>query len=317
MATSGSINFSLNRDEVIKAALRKLGVLAEGENPSSEQINNGAQALNVIVKAWQSQGIHLWKTKELTLFLTESQGKYTIDASSENATFDTIVQTAVNGAASSGASTITVDSITGISNGDIIGIELSSTSMQWTTVNGAPSGTTVTLTDTLTAAVADDAVVYVYTTKAPRVLRVVDARRKDSAGNDVPINVVPRDTYYAIPNKGTTGKTSQVYYDPQLTNGLVYLWPEPDDVTDFIQMTVQTTLEDFDATTDTPDLPQEWYRPLIYTLASDLAPEYGLDLNERAILHDMAEELKDEALSFDTEPNSIWFAPSTAYPWGN
>ena len=307
MSTSGSINFTLNRDEIIKASLRKLGVLAEGETPTSEQINDGSQALNVIVKAWQAQGIHLWKTKELTLFLTESQGSYTIDASSEHATHS-YVQTAVDGAVASGASTIDVDSITGISNGDFIGIELSTTSMQWTTVSGAPSGSTITLTDVLTAAVADNATVYTYTTKANRPLRMDSVRRKDKDGIDVPVTMVARNTYYDIPNKTITGKTTQAYYDPQLNNGVVHLWPEPDDVTDFMQFTVQTTIEDFDVTTDTSDLPQEWYRSLIWALAYDLSPEYGLSLEERALIHDTAEEFLDEAKGFDTEPNEIWFA---------
>jgi hypothetical protein len=71
-------------------------------------------------------------------------------------------RTTVSVAASSGASTIDVASITGISNGDIIAIELDTvlisagSERQWfhTTVNGAPAGSTITLTATLPADVA-------------------------------------------------------------------------------------------------------------------------------------------------------------------
>ena len=50
---------------------------------------------------------------------------------------------------SGGNTTITVASITGIASGDIIGIKLDTGLYHFTTVNGAPAGSTVTLTAAL------------------------------------------------------------------------------------------------------------------------------------------------------------------------
>jgi hypothetical protein len=63
-------------------------------------------------------------------------------------TFDLL--TTLSSGASATDTTIDVTSATGVTSGDIIGILLDDGSTQWTTVNGAPSGTTITITDALT-----------------------------------------------------------------------------------------------------------------------------------------------------------------------
>jgi hypothetical protein len=78
MATSGSTSFELTRDDIIKAALRKCGALAEGETPSTESITNGAQALNNIVVRFATLGMPLWKRTELPVTLVLGQRDYTI-----------------------------------------------------------------------------------------------------------------------------------------------------------------------------------------------------------------------------------------------
>jgi hypothetical protein len=45
LTTSGSFDWELNRDQLITSALRKLGVVAQGKSPSSDQIDEGAEAL--------------------------------------------------------------------------------------------------------------------------------------------------------------------------------------------------------------------------------------------------------------------------------
>ena len=47
--TSGTTTFSITRDDIIKAALRKIGVVAQGETPTTDQITEAAFALNLMV----------------------------------------------------------------------------------------------------------------------------------------------------------------------------------------------------------------------------------------------------------------------------
>lgn len=78
MATSGSTNYSYNRDQIITAALRKLGVVAQGESPSTVQKNEASEALNLMTKAFISEGMPLWKIDEYDLPLEEGTSSYTI-----------------------------------------------------------------------------------------------------------------------------------------------------------------------------------------------------------------------------------------------
>lgn len=78
MATSGSTNYATSRDNLIKGALRLIGVLAQGETPSTDQVTEAAEALNYLVKAWQADGMPLWGIKEYELTLVASTAKYRI-----------------------------------------------------------------------------------------------------------------------------------------------------------------------------------------------------------------------------------------------
>lgn len=78
MATSGSYDYSQNRDDIIKRALRLLGVLAQGENPTTDQVTEAAIALNGLVKAWQADGMPLWSIKQLTVPLVADTREYTL-----------------------------------------------------------------------------------------------------------------------------------------------------------------------------------------------------------------------------------------------
>lgn len=70
--------FTVTRDDVIQAALRGLSVLEEGATPTAAAVTNAAQALNLIIKNWQKDGIKLWTIDDLQVPLVASQTTYTI-----------------------------------------------------------------------------------------------------------------------------------------------------------------------------------------------------------------------------------------------
>jgi len=78
MATSGNTSYESNRDNIIKAALRKCGALAEGETPSTESVTNCSQALNNIVLRFSTLGMALWKRTELPVTLVAGTATYNI-----------------------------------------------------------------------------------------------------------------------------------------------------------------------------------------------------------------------------------------------
>ena len=309
MPTSGSINLSASRDDIITEALEMIGVLGEGDSPNANQLTSAARTLNYMIKSWQADGINLFAVQQAYLFLIKNQSSYSLISSTTDHYTASFVETTTSAAASSGASTITVTSATGISASDKIGVYQDST-MHWTTVNGVPSGTTVTLTAALTADVASGAVVYAYTSKANRPMRVLEAVVHDDF--DVPIHIGSREEYFNQSDKGTDSRVNTVYYDPQVTTPKLYVWPQTDDERHYLKLYIQRTLEDFDAAADVPDFPQEWYLPLAYNLAVLIAPKHGKTRTSLETIFSLAEREYQRVKGFDTESTSIFLAPARA-----
>lgn len=304
MATSGSTNYTVNRDDIITEALEQLGVLGEGESPNSDQLTSSARTLNMMVKSWQSKVKNLHVIQDLFVFQNGVKETYIIDGTTDHASSE-ITTTALGAAAASSATTLNVDSITGFSNGDNIGIELDDGTRQWTTINGAPSGTTITLTDALTGAAAIDNTVVGYTTKADTPYRVDKAYRRNigtpTEPIDVPIKLLARGDYVELTTKKASGPPTQVYVDKQRASVRLKVWPLASSVNDIVGLKVWRTLEDFDAATDDADFPSNWYLALSYNLALYLAPKYGLDHNTKVLLKNEADDLFADASSDETE----------------
>lgn len=79
MSTSGVTTFNLTSDQLVAASLRKNAVLGDGQSPSSTQLANGTQALNVMLKTFMAKGMPLWVMSEYDLTLT-SASTYTFSA---------------------------------------------------------------------------------------------------------------------------------------------------------------------------------------------------------------------------------------------
>lgn len=86
MATSGDTTWSLNRDQVITGALRKLGVLPSGGTPSTAQVNDASEALNALIKAFHADGMPVWKIGSKSFNTIASTNSYTISPSGSDVT---------------------------------------------------------------------------------------------------------------------------------------------------------------------------------------------------------------------------------------
>ena len=86
MATSGNANYNRTATQIIKSALRKIGAIADGETPESSEMADGLEALNIMVKAWQAEGLRLWLQDEETVTLVVNQTTYTFGSGGVNFT---------------------------------------------------------------------------------------------------------------------------------------------------------------------------------------------------------------------------------------
>jgi len=88
-----SSNYSINRDQIISLALRKLGTLEVGSTPDAETIANANMSLNLLVKQLNTDGLKLWKTSELIIPLFANQTSYTLGGAGCDLMYDTLAPT--------------------------------------------------------------------------------------------------------------------------------------------------------------------------------------------------------------------------------
>lgn len=306
MATSGSVDFSYNTSQIVNSALRLTGVLGTGETPTADDNSAATEALNVMLKALQGEGLNLFTRKRMSILLEKNKRKYTVGT--DHITYS-YTRTQVKTAAIAAATSIDVDSTSGMAASDYIGIELDDGTIHWTTVSSVTDSDTVVIASGLASAAAVDNYVYFYRTKADRPLRLIQAWVRDVNTNDTPISLISQQEYYDIGNKTSDGLVSQIFYDPQLT-GVFYVWPETDDVTNTVELIVQKPFDDMDSSTNTLDFPVEWTEAIKYGLAARIGAEWQIPLPRLQYLTMQAELMKQNAKSFDVENNSIYFSPS-------
>lgn len=287
MTTSNSTDFNQTRDQIISDALIGLGVYRPGATISTVDYNYCSNILNKLVKAWQGQGIHMWKATEGTLFLVNGQNKYTLSSTSTDLAGDNVVETTLT--ADGSGTSLTVTSTSGMITGDTIVICLDDNTLQSTTIT-VNSSTSLTLGTTLTSACSSGARVATYTTHATRPTHISSARFNNSDGTDRMIYLRGRDEFMLIPNKEITGKVNQAFYSPNISDGTLYVWPTPDSVTERIKYSYIKMIQDFDASADNPDFPTEWLDCLTLNLMYRVAKPYGRDADDRQQLKADADE---------------------------
>jgi len=304
MAVSGSYDYTRTEQQIIRAAMRKIGVLATGETPSSDDYEVCSEALNLLLKAWQNQGIGIWLNQECTLYLQKDTIEYSLGPSGDHWTADPH-KTETSAAADSAATTIVVDSYTGMADGDYIGIECDDGTLHWSTID-TPASTTITIDDALDDEVSVDAHVYFYTSKAQKPIEILKdtIRKVDSDAHETPIQLISAPQYRAINNKTNEGPVNSVYYDNQLTNGKLYVWPEPDDVQEFLRMTIRRPISDVDSLAHNVEVPPEFLLALQYNLAIHIAPEFETKASQD--VKDLAYDTLLEAKGFSREPASMF-----------
>jgi hypothetical protein len=281
--------------------MRKTGVYDPGEEPSPEESADAVLALQVMVKEWATQGIDVPWRETVTLFLQPGTQSYRIGPTGDHAT-TSYVETTLAASASASATTLSLTSTTGLTAADYIGVKLDDGSIHWTTIVN-PATTSIT-TGLASAAAAGNAV-YAYTTKANRPQKVVYAHRRDEDDQDTPVELIGDIAYRGLSNKSSTGPVTQCFYQPTLDNGTLFVWGTGGP--DKLLLICQPLVDDFDAASNNPQFPIEWAGALIYGLASELAPEYGLPLKERNDLMRRAAMKLESLLNYDVENASVIF----------
>lgn len=313
MATSGSSDFAVTRDDIINMAARKIQAAGIGITMSADMRADFAMGLNSMVKAWAAKQLHIWTVSEAILFPQVSQVKYGMGTGATDHVTGTYYQTTISANEALAQTTISLTSTANITAADKIGIVQDDGTVLWSTVTSKTS-TTVLIANALTDSAAAGNYVWNYTVNIVRPLKIVAARRYNVAsGIETPlVPMLARNDYMALPNKTQTGSINQAFYDPQLAIGYLYIWNPPAVVDTLLKFTYYRPIQDFDSAGDAPDLPIEWVNPLVFNLAVLMAPDFSVPMEKFQQVKALADQFLDDAEGFDREAESITFGVDTS-----
>lgn len=292
---------------VIEKALRVLRVFDRNQPLQAEDRNDGMQALNSVTAWIATEYNHLWLESLCILLCKKGVPSYQMGAGATYITTQEYLKTlSLTANALAGATTVTVNSASGVQDGDSIAVFDNNGNSFFTVVDGAPVGNVITLTDALPANADSGNLVYTFFDVAPRALRVRNAQYSDSiTSSEIPVNRFSRDTYFDQPVKLTQGSASNWYYDPQTPVGTMYLWPTPYSDRNVLRFTAQRPFVVNETNLDEVDFPDEWIMCLAYQTACYMMDEYGVPADRQQLIKAKADELLSSCLAFDNDGDGV------------
>lgn len=340
MSTSGTFSFTVSQSDIIREMMLNCGAIGEAEVPTAQEYNDCARKLNMLMKQWMGKqdfapGLKMWTRQRGDLFLGYTKYQYQLGPSGDNWAGGVTGgglgvnynQTQTTATANIGATTILVSSIVNINNGDYIGVQCGS-DIFWTTVNGAPTGSTVTLTNALTTAASPSAYVWNYTTKQQRPLAIVTSVLRDLYNNDVQQNPLTLEDYEALPTKTMANSASDptaYYYESQIGTTTLVTTPATgagqyyidcggaQDVTKHLHIVFLRPVMDLTNPGDNPEYPQQWYRAICWGGTKEICGMFDATWTQ-----DMQENYLEAMLIArepDSETTTFYFQPNAGSPY--
>ena len=310
MTTSSITTLELTGLELITKAFQKLGIRA-AETPLEDfEVQDGVSDLNLMLKSWQQQGMHLWLEDEGIIFLEVGKESYLLGPSGNEATLiDDFIGTNTTAAYAANATVIAITSSAGMVAGDFVGVKLDDGTRFWTTIFSVNTAQ-ITLAAKLPSAAAANSTVFTYTTIIQRPLRISSSRRKTyGADNEIPVYSWSRNEYFNQVNKGGTGTVVNAYYSPLLVNGRYYVWQTASSANDYLRISFERPIEIVTDVAQTLDIPSEWFETVIYNLAARLTESYTVTPQKQQLIFGHAEALLESSVGWDEEMESVNIQP--------
>lgn len=324
MTTSGNWNYNRTRDQIIQLAARHIQIKEAGQNLEKEYEEVFADLLNVIVKDWQKDGLHLWKDEEAALFLNVGQRTYEVGADTRATKGDWVsTSTALDITTTTDLIPVTSTTFTAYSGKDYIpqkddwlGISINNV-LNWYQVLGNPSATEIRINGQITDTVDAGETVYIYREAMDKPLKIYqeNVRLWQNNNYELPLHLLDWTEYNLLPQKDTRGQVVQMFYNPQINTSQIAVWPTTYTVDDVLLFRYQSPIELFDSASDTQDFPAEWVRALSWALAAEAGHSFGIPPARQASVDARAASLKEQVLDWDQTNASIFLQPQS-YPVG-
>lgn len=319
MTTSGSVDFTLTRNKIIKKALLLCNGIEEDETPNNSTVDDANDFLNSLVKA-ENTKFPIWGTVDYTIPLYDLKQSYTIGpdgnkninrplkitqgrrivqgSTTETPIFQESRQGYMELPLKSSQSPVNIfyyDAqliqgvlyVWGVSNTMSVSLTDGSTD-QWTDSPITPNEYYYTGSD------ITDEPTYVFVDASELTEGILGSLVEGEYAWGDQDALLGSDTLYVYQSSDP---------DAQAAGWIKALTTDPDKII----VTGHRPLEDFDDADNTPDFPQEAYLWLIFALAELLCPQY--DFSRLSYLSAKAAQLRKEFLESDTEHASFKIAP--------
>jgi len=280
MATSGSTDFTLTRDDIIKDALETIDALSTGATVPSADTTTANRTFNMFIKALQTDGTDLWTRSWIQKALTATS--------------------VVSNGGSNYKAVITHTSASATEPG--VGANWTS-SWEITTDTAGGAWATSTAYNFIGDFTLDGTYI--------RVDQVFIRDEVNGKTYDYPATLEPLGNYLDLVDKVSSsgGVPTSVFLDEQLSAITGYMYPVPTSNM-VLHLLAIRTIEDFDSSTDNPDFPVRWFETLSLGLATRLAPKYGIWGDKLAQLSSMYENALSKAKKDGKESVTLFMEPT-------
>ena len=267
--------------DLISRSYRLLGVIAEGETPNAAKAQDALFALNGLLDEFNTTPGLSYMVDKLTFTLTPGQQVYTIGPA-QNFTITTATNVMTVTAVPAGLEygNIVVGAVVtavGVTAGTTVLAQLTGTTggIGTYTLSTTP-GTLGPISATI---ISPYQMISTYRPVSINEATLTVTSSPSPSPIDYPLQILNDAEWASISLKNTgTNIPRGIYYDKGYPLGQVYFWPYPNAGTCIVNLYCPTYLGPF-GLNDTVALPPGWSKMLVYNLALDLAPEFGVQVD--------------------------------------
>ena len=262
--------------DIVSRALKDIGALEAGENPTPEAAQDAFDMLNDMLDQWSNENMMVFYKNEIIFPVVAGQTQYTIGPGGQ-------IGAIVTGSISGTTLTLTGISSGGVSVGQTLagtGIAAGTTIVAMLTGAGGNINEVGTYTVNISQTVASTTINAYY--QRPLTLNSAFVRINTNSngmpivngGLDYPVAVLNIEDYEMIGLKTLNGPWPKaIYYQPSESLGNFYVWPNP--AQGEMHVFVDQIFSRYTTLYDTITLPQGYTMALRWCLAERLMPMYG------------------------------------------
>ena len=311
MAFGTSADITLTGADIATEALELLGVLAEGETISANQLTSSLRSLNNIIKLW-SADTQIFAQDEYRLQLVAGTAEYSLSASNVGYIPNKVLNATLINATyyDSPNYTLIYDAlaVSTYDAGETVTFSGGSTGVVAT--DDAATTMTIRITEGDAVPANDETMLGGTSSTTSTVNGTPAALAQTGSSDEIPIRPLTQEEWYALTDKLTQSRPTQ-YFQKRNVVGVaheLHLWPIPNDTTYDLKLWLQYPFRDIDSSTEDVWFTQEWYQALSFELAFVLSHKYGISTSERDRLEASSFRYFDMASSYDTD-GSVFLQP--------